>query len=91
MFKKLKYFLIKSIDSNNKPMSTNERVMHTSNDDFKTAIENLHQLHALCEDEIIVFKPKLLKDDFKTAIENLHQLHALCEDEIIVFKTGILP
>jgi len=57
MFKKLKYFLIKSIDSNNKPMSTNERVMHTSNDDFKTAIENLHQLHALCEDEIIVFKP----------------------------------
>jgi archaellum biogenesis ATPase FlaH len=75
-------------------MSTNERVMNTSNDDdFKTAIENMHQLRTLCdeEEEIIVFKPKRLNDDFKTAIENLDQLRALCNEEIIVFKTGILP
>jgi hypothetical protein len=75
-------------------MSTNERVMNTSNDDdFKTAIVNMHQLRALCdeEEEIIVFKPKRLNDDFKTAIVNMHQLRALCNEEIIVFKTGILP
>jgi len=75
-------------------MTTNELVMHTSNDDdFKTAIEKMDQLRALCnEEEIIVFKPKRLKDDFKTAIEKMDQLRALCnEEEIIVFKTGILP
>jgi thiamine monophosphate synthase len=79
-------------------MSTNERVMHTSNDDdyeFKTAIEKMDQLRALCdeEDEILVIKPKKrLNDDFKTAIEKMDQLRALCnEEEIIVFKNGNLP
>ena len=62
-----------------KPMTTNERVMHTFQDDFQKAIEKMDELHALCNEDARIASQH--DDDFQKAIEKMEQLHALCNED----------